>query len=111
MKTIHITQDSGQHNFSSLFTITENIVIVCTRDCPIFGGITDHMKQIKEKLKYFNPEQDMIVMVGDPINISLCVHEVMMKGKEVTTLKWDRQTRFYVPVKIPNTLTEKGESE
>ena len=100
MKTIYITQDSGQHNFSSLFTITENIVVVCTRDCPIFGNTGDHFKGLREKLQYFNPTQDFLVLVGDPVNIGLCVNEVLKKERGVTILKWDRQAKTYIPIKL-----------
>jgi hypothetical protein len=100
MKTIYIIQDSGQHNFSSLYTITENIVVICNRDCPLFGNEGEHIEGIKEKLKYFNPAQDFLVLVGDPVNIALCVHEVLQKGKGVVLLKYDRQAKTYIPIKL-----------
>lgn len=100
MKTIYIIQDSGNHNFSSLLTITENIVVVCNRDCPVFGDANEHISKMRDKLKYFNPAQDYLVLVGDPINIGLCVHEVLSKEKGVMLLKYDRQTKAYIPVKI-----------
>jgi hypothetical protein len=106
---VFIIQDSGDKNFSSLLTITKNIVVVCNRDCPVFGDPTEHIKKIKHQLQYFNPAQDYLVMVGDPINIGLCIHEVMMKGKEVILAKYDRQTQCYIPVKIPNNLTNEKE--
>lgn len=100
MNTIYIIQDNGNYNFSSLLTITNNILVVCSRDYPVFGEADEHVSKIKDKLKYFNPDKDSLVLVGDPINIGLCVHEVLSKEKGVMLLKYDRQTKAYIPVKI-----------
>ncbi len=108
MNTIYIIQDNGNYNFSSLLTITNNIVVVCSRDYPVFGEADEHVSKIKDKLKYFNPTQDYLVLVGDPVNIGLCTHEVLKRGKGVMLLKYDRQTKNYIPIKL---LTEKGENE
>lgn len=32
MNTIYIIQDNGNYNFSSLLTITNNILVVCSRE-------------------------------------------------------------------------------
>ena len=109
MKTIYIIQDSGDKNFSSLLTITENIVVVCNRDCPVFGDADEHIAKMVDKLKYFNPSQDYLVLVGDPVNIGLCTHEVLKRGKGVVLLKYDRQTKNYIPIKL--LTNERGESE
>ena len=109
MKTIYIIQDSGDKNFSGLLTMTENIVVVCNRDCPIFGDANEHITKMRDKLKYFNPSQDYLVLVGDPVNIGLCTHEVLKRGKGVMLLKYDRQTKNYIPIKL--LTNERGESE
>lgn len=82
--------------------------MVCNRDCPVFGDANEHISKMRDKLKYFNPAQDYLVLVGDPVNIGLCVHEVLKKGKGVVLLKYDRQTKNYIPIKL---LTERGEEK
>ncbi len=96
---IYIVQDDGNKNFSPLLAMSNNIVILNGRDCPIIGGVDEHIKKMQDKIKYFEPEKDALVLVGDPINIGLAVHEMIKKGGG-TILKWDRQTRSYLPIKL-----------
>jgi len=100
MGSIYIIQDSGDKNFSSLLAMSNDIIVVSNRDCPVFGNHEDHVKNIREKLKYFNAEKDYLVLVGDPINIGLSMHGVLKKGGGVNVLKWDRQTKGYMPIKL-----------
>lgn len=100
MGFIYIIQDSGDKNFSGLFAMSNNIVVVTNRDCPVFGNHEDHIRNIHEKLKHFDVGKDSLVLVGDPINIGLSMHEVLKKGGGVNILKWDRQTKGYIPIKL-----------
>jgi hypothetical protein len=97
---IYLTQDSGQ-NFTSLLKITENIVVVCQKDYPLFGEASEHVKKIKSTLEHFDASVDLIVPSGDPINIGVVFHELLKKGGgKISCLKWDRQSGVYVPVKV-----------
>lgn len=96
---IYIVQDDGKKNFTSLMSITSNILVLCDRDCPVFGNMDEHVTKLKNKLMHFNPESDYLVLVGDPINIGIAMHEILKKGGG-TVLKWDRQTINYIPIKI-----------
>lgn len=95
----YITQSSGQ-NFSSLLKLTDNIVVVASKDYPLFGDATDHINKVKQAIKHFDIKKDMIVPAGDPINIAIVFHELLKKGGELCCMKWDRQNNMYVPVKI-----------
>ena len=96
---IYLTQDSG-FNFSSLLKISENVVVVATRDYPLFGDANEHIGRIRKALEHFDTKNDMFVPAGDPINISVVSNILLEKGgKEgVKFLKWDRQSSMYVPV-------------
>lgn len=96
---IYIIQDDGNKNFTPLLSMSNNIVILTNRDCPVIGDASDHLDKMRAKLKHFEPEKDALVLVGDPVNIGVAMHEVMMKGG-ATVLKWDRQTRNYLPIKL-----------
>lgn len=108
---IYIIQDDGKKNFASLMSITNDIVVLCDRDCPVFGNMDDHIAKLKNKLMHFNPGSDYLVLVGDPINIGIAMHEIMKKGGG-TMLKWDRQTKGYIPIKIKeNTNNDYSEKQ
>lgn len=98
---IYLTQDSG-FNFSSLLKVSENIVVVANRDCPLFGDPSDHIDKIKQALKHFDVKNDIFVPAGDPINISIISHILLKKGGElgIKYMKWDRASSVYVPVTI-----------
>jgi hypothetical protein len=96
---IYIIQDDGKKNFTSLINITNDIIVLCERDCPIFGNIEAHIAKIKNKLMHFDTENDYLVLVGDPINIGVAMHEILKKGGG-KGLKWDRQTSGDIPIKI-----------
>jgi hypothetical protein len=96
---IFIVQDDGTKNFSSLFKLSEDIVSLTSQDCPAFENEA-HIKAIRNKIrKDFNVSTDMLVLVGCPVNIGIAMAAVIRKGG-YKILKWDRQTKGYIPIKI-----------
>jgi hypothetical protein len=99
---IFITQNSKGKNFTSLLKFSDDIRFMVQEDCPTVGDNSWHVEKIGKELKHFNPECDMLVLVGDPINIGIALHTAMKKGGDVTVLKWDRQNSLYAKIKISN---------
>ena len=52
-----------------------------------------------EKLENFKPN-DYLLPVGNPVLISLAIHEILMKNSEVKILTWDNRDELYVPRRI-----------
>ena len=96
---VFIIQDSGDKNFSSLISDDVTITVVTNRDCPLFGNHDDHVLAMRRVLADYKPG-DGLVLVGDPVNIGIAVHEILSKKGGVLLLKWDRQTRNYIPIKL-----------
>jgi hypothetical protein len=96
---IFITQNDGTKNFSVLFKLTEEFIILADKDCPQFE-YEGHISQIRRTIKkHFNPAEDALVLVGCPVNIGIATAAVIEKGGG-KILKWDRQTKVYVPINI-----------
>ena len=95
---IFITQDDGTKNFGSLISDDATITVITNRDCPMFGNHNDHVLAMRRVLADYKPG-DGLVLVGDPVNIGIAVHEILKKGGGIF-LKWDRHTRNYIPIKI-----------
>lgn len=95
---IFIVQDDGTKNFASLFKMGGEIITITDRDYPV-GGSRKHMDDMEDKMRFYNPETDKLVLVGDPINIGIAVHIMLRKGGG-TVLKWDRQCKIYMPITL-----------
>jgi hypothetical protein len=91
-----IIQDDGRKNFSSVVNQVDEVRILCARDCPLFDDedIRVHVSKIKDKLMSYDPDNDVIVLVGDPVNIGLVTAEVLRKGGG-RFLKYHRSTETY----------------
>jgi len=102
---IFIAQDDGSKDFSKLLSITQDIVICTTRQYPLLSQKSEHVTLIRDRMRDFDPECDVIVLVGDPINIGIVLHLALEKGGDIKLLKWSRFDYSYVPITL--TLEEK----
>lgn len=55
---------------------------------------------LEDFLFYFNPVEDHLLLIGDPILIGLCVALVAKRTSTIPVLKWDRRSASYQPVTI-----------
>ena len=96
MKRAFVVQDDGSKNLNPVLDFVKEIIVIATKNFPIYNRdqIATHMRYIKEKMLQFDPEEDCILLIGDPLNIGAVFHFVMQKGGG-KLLKWDRQTRTY----------------
>lgn len=96
MSTAYIVQDSGK-NLTPVFDYADEIQIIAIRDCPIYDPrmIKSHKLRIEQALDNFDPKNDYVLLIGDPINIGLVVHIILDKKGGGRFLKWDRQNGKY----------------
>lgn len=96
---VYVVQDNGTKNIGPATAFGE-IVVLATRDLPLFHDPSRELARIKAKLASFD-ENDFILPVGDPLLIGSVIHYAaeVASGK-VTCLKWDRQAKggTYFPV-------------
>lgn len=53
----------------------------------------------REKLAVYRPG-DFLVLIGDPIAISICVMVAVERAGVANVLRWDRREKIYLPVTI-----------
>lgn len=103
MPKVFATQESGRHNLSHAMEFGD-LEVLTERDFPSFRGGDDMAHQIHEKLSYFIPEQDYLLLVGDPIIMGIAFAALASRGtKSIRVLKWDRQATRYIPIHVPLT--------
>lgn len=100
MATVFVTQDSGNINLTPALKFG-NIEILADRDIPLFRNPKSAVIKIVKNLETYNPDEDYILMAGDPLNIAATISHVMDKFGECRCLKWDRQNRQYLPIILP----------
>ena len=96
MPRAFIVQDDGTKNLSLVHHYCDSVVPVATKNFPMFtdGQIRIHIEHMKHQLRDFDPGEDYVLAIGDPINIGIVTHFVMQKGGG-RFLKWDKQSRNY----------------
>lgn len=103
MPRVFVTQDT-KHNLAHALPYGD-IEILEGKDYPLFTDGSDVVKRLRAKLKEFNPAQDYLLLVGDPILMALCMAILTEPQDHITpafvrVLKWDRQAAQYIPVNI-----------
>lgn len=54
------------------------------------------IEELRFKLAKFDPDQDFLLMTGDPLAIGIATHLAATKSGYVSLLKWDhREKRYY----------------
>ena len=70
---------------------------------PVFGGhgvppaaMAANINQVKRALRDFNPSEDSIIAVGDPVAVALCCAVAVREFGGFSILRWAGNTRQYV---------------
>lgn len=101
---VYITQNTknSRNNYSPAHNFGEPIFITHLE----YKNVTNAhentiiVKDINKVVEEFNPEQDYLIMTGDPIIIGLTIHYILKEHGYLTVLKWDKQDAMYTPIKI-----------
>lgn len=100
---VFVTEDT-RHNLSRAMEFGD-IEIVETEDFPQFRNGKPVLERVTRKLLTFNADDDYLLLVGDPVLIGLCTAVLAKMGhKVVKVLKWDNQSRRYLPINLPLAL-------
>lgn len=100
MPIVFVTQDTS-HNLTPALKHGE-IQVLTMRDFPLWDRSLGRQSILETKriLEDYNPDQDFILPLGDPIAIGVAFALVIQKHGRVRILKWDRQTFSYNPLEI-----------
>lgn len=95
---VWIPQDSGRLDLSPALRYG-TMVSFSRADCPI-TRVAEIVYLVNEWMETFNPDTDYLMLIGDPVLIAICANNVAQRFKSFSVLKWNRQTREYIPLKI-----------
>lgn len=96
---VYVTQDLGRINLVPA-TRFGGIEVVATKDCPTHTDTGAFITQVEHRLANFDPNNDHLVLVGDPIVIGICTAILAGRWKTFNVLKWDRQELCYIPITL-----------
>ena len=66
-----------------------------------FFSTSDLVRQLKDRLKDYDPEQeDAIIALGDPSIIAACAAIIAKKHNRINLCKWDRIAGRYIKVEV-----------
>ncbi len=97
MPVIYVPQEQHSKNISAALQYGSHIVSCVSQDYQVYTSTSSTIEKIRKALVNFTSE-DYLLLIGDPILIGLTVAEAFRQVPSVKVLKWDSQSRTYVPV-------------
>ena len=106
--TVFIVQRHPELDFFKLYNWGSDHIILFNKS--LFADtckqtLKQHHRRVKSALLGFNPDEDFLMLCGDPSLVSwvssLLTAVLLAKGKtSYTVLKWTRHLQGYYPVKV-----------
>jgi len=100
VSVIYVTQEQRGKNISPALKYGDKIVSCLPQDHQLYSSRPETGDMIRKALHHIAPE-DYVLLIGDPIIIgmTMAIASEFLNGT-VEVLKWDAQTRTYVPVTV-----------
>jgi len=96
---VYVIQDTN-HNLSHATQYGE-FVFINKNDYPVWGDSSDDfLNNMSKVLSAYDPIDDYLLMIGDPVSIGLAFSYITEKWNMVRLLKWDGQSKKYLPIII-----------
>lgn len=101
MSKIYITQDNKK-NYTPAHRYGEPTFITNLEYSSIKNSMDNKEihYNIKKAVHQFDPNEDFVLLSGDPIIISLVIHNMLNEHGSITALKWSGQDRMYIPINL-----------
>ena len=109
MPKVFVTQENHRLNYSDAERFGEVVFLTAREYSPNANSKRNEMieEEIYEALSKFDPDEDSILLSGDPIIMALAFHQAAdIPGRDrcedltISLLKWDNQTRRYNQVRV-----------
>ena len=97
MPVIYVPQEQRSKNISAALKYGTHIVSCLSQDHQVYASTSDTVDRIRKTLEGFQPD-DYLLLIGDPILIALTSAVAISHYDTLNVVKWDSQTRTYVPV-------------
>lgn len=100
MPKVFITQENNKLNFTPAYTYGELSFVTNSEYSYIKNSKSNFSihKEIAKTTIDFNPDEDYLLLCGDPIIIGLTVHSILSEYGRLTLLKWQNQDKMYTPI-------------
>lgn len=115
IRRVFVTQDNGQHNLFPALQHGE-LTVFTRHDMPVlYDEINRYdgwLDRLANWVSDFNPDTDSMLLLGDPVVIAATSAILGTFCDQFTVLKWDRQEKVYIPVRLvinPEETKEGGE--
>jgi hypothetical protein len=105
--TVYVVQPSAGKNITPALQYGQ-LVHVIDRDVDPLLEMDFILKEAERKLANFVPEDDYLLLIGDPVVIAAVVAILTNVVWWFKTLKWDKQDRRYVEITV-DCYTEEDE--
>lgn len=98
-RKIFVVQDFGKYDLV-LLEKWGTIVVLGTKDYPTHSdGFPWVLKYIKGLIN-FKPDEDALLLVGDPILVGLSFSEVAAKNDKISCIKWSSSAKNYYSITV-----------
>ena len=107
MPKVFIVQET-KHNIIGAMKYGELEILLPAHEQIVLSA-TNAGNKMKRKLSKFHPDEDFLILIGDPVAMGLAFALVShYTHGRFRVLKWDRQEQMYYPIQVD--LFNKGES-
>tara|TARA_Y100001973_G_C5198420_1_gene335880 strand:+ start:834 stop:1178 length:345 start_codon:yes stop_codon:yes gene_type:complete len=96
---VYVVQETPGKNILKA-TSFGNLDVLLPANTNIMFSSIPVIRKLKRKLVNFNPEEDYLLLIGDPSAIGICCALIAQKFSKFKVLKWDRETQVYYPVSL-----------
>jgi len=97
--TVYVVQPSPGKNVTPALKYGQ-LVTVVDRDADPLLEMDSILKAAESKLASFKPEDDYLLLIGDPVIIAAVVAVLTNRVWWFRVLKWDKQNSCYVVVTV-----------
>lgn len=97
MPVVYVPQEQRSKNISAALAYGTHIVSCLDQEYQVYASTPDTVTKIRSAFQSFQPD-DYLLLIGDPILIALASAVATSHYDVINVLKWDSQTRTYVPV-------------
>ena len=105
MPNVYITQDNKK-NYSQAHSYGKPVFVTNLEYSSIGNSDANETihKQIHEIANVYKPNEDYLLLSGDPIVISLVIFELLTVHGSISVLKWQSRDRVYTPIRLVDTV-------
>lgn len=99
MGRVFIVQDLGDKDLTQAAQFGAPVALLA-HDFPVFGDGAAVIRTIRVKLRDFDPIEDHVLPIGDPVLIGAVFAVLGKSHTHVKVLKWDKRHRHYWPIDL-----------